>query len=73
MACGCSCGGALRVDDYKIIVGYPGDSRVVPLPAWDAADPTEDALQALSNAHAGHLSQDGAVPFGKLHRQATVA
>ena len=61
---GQSCGGALRVDDYKIVIGYPGDSRVVPLPAWDAADATEDALQALNNAHAGHLSQDGELAYG---------
>ena len=29
---GQSCGGALRQGDFKIIVGYPGDNRVVALP-----------------------------------------
>lgn len=28
---GQSCGGALRQGDFKIVVGYPGDNRVVPL------------------------------------------
>ena len=54
---GQSCGGALRVDNYKIIVGYPGDARALPLPAWDGADPSESALDALHSAHAGALSQ----------------
>lgn len=30
---GQACGGALRVGRYKLIMGYPGDSRVLPLPA----------------------------------------
>jgi len=30
---GQSCGGAIRVGDYKLIVGYPGDNRALPLPA----------------------------------------
>ncbi len=61
---GQSCGGALRVDNYKIIVGYPGDSRALPLPAWDGSDPTEDALDTLHSAQAGHLSQDGPLQVG---------
>ena len=61
---GQSCGGALRVDNYKIIVGYPGDARALPLPAWDGTDPMEHALDALHSAHAGHLSQDGALRLG---------
>jgi len=32
---GQACGGALRVGDYKLIVGYPGDSRALPLPATE--------------------------------------
>jgi|TARA_B110000208_G_scaffold148826_1_gene179620 hypothetical protein len=30
---GQNCGGAMRVGDFKVIVGYPGDSRALPLPA----------------------------------------
>ena len=48
---GQSCGGALRVDDFKIIVGYPGDDRRVPLPDWSVGDdPTERALDELWRA-----------------------
>jgi hypothetical protein len=32
---GQSCGAALRVGDFKVIVGYPGDSRRIPLPATE--------------------------------------
>lgn len=32
---GQSCGAALRVGDFKVIVGYPGDSRRLPLPTTE--------------------------------------
>eukprot|EP00035_Acanthoeca_spectabilis_P037975 m.49057 g.49057 ORF g.49057 m.49057 type:complete len:682 (+) comp8939_c0_seq1:1801-3846(+) len=47
---GQSCGAALRVGDFKVLVGYPGDSRALPLPATEHK---ATALEAADNLAKG--------------------
>jgi len=52
---GQACGAALRVGDYKLVVGYPGDSRALALPNASASS----AVTPLLNQSGGGPGLDG--------------
>jgi len=63
---GQACGGALRMGRFKVIRGYPGDSRVLPLPAAEAHATKiahgDDAISGLSPDGRRQLGGGGGDP-----------
>eukprot|EP00037_Helgoeca_nana_P023402 m.242615 g.242615 ORF g.242615 m.242615 type:complete len:706 (+) comp26340_c0_seq1:1750-3867(+) len=63
---GQSCGAALRSGDYKIIVGYPGDARALPLPASENAatqiTANDNRIKGVTPAVRAAIGGDGGGP-----------
>lgn len=63
---GQNCGGGIRVGDYKLIAGYPGDARALPLPAIEmnasGISAEEDLHYGISQAYRDLLGGGGGGP-----------